>query len=107
MRQTLHIFKKDVRYLRWEIALVLLLVAAFAQFQTSEREDLPNVLIPLAWLYLIGRVIQAEALPGYKQFWITRPYSRSSLFAAKMLFLLVFVTLPIAISDVLIVRGAG
>ena len=113
MRQTLHIFKKDLRYLRWEIALVVLLVAAFAYSQTPEHQlpgyDLPllSLLVPLSSIYLIGRVIHAEALPGSKQFWLTRPYSKKSLFAAKMLFLLAFITLPITISDIVIVRANG
>jgi hypothetical protein len=113
MRQTFHIFKKDVRSVRWEIALVVLLVAAFAYTQTPDHQmpdiDLPllNLLVPLSWIYLIGRIIHAEALAGSKQFWLTRPYSKKSLFAAKMLLLLAFVTLPITISDVVIVKANG
>jgi hypothetical protein len=114
MRQTLHIFKKDVRHLRWEIGLALLLTAAFASSDIADNQRLANggdqilkSLLPLSWLYLIGRVIQSEALPGNKQFWLTRPYSRKSLFAAKVLFLLTFITLPMMVSDSVILGMAG
>ncbi len=114
MRQTLHIFGKDVRHLRWEITLVLALTATFASsyIAASQRledggDQLLKALLPLSWLYLIGRVIQAEALPGNKQFWLTRPYSRKSLFAAKVLFLLTFITLPMMVSDSVIVGATG
>src|ERR1700689_3380304 len=114
MRQALHIFNKDVRHLRWEITLVLAMTAVFAssdiaanQKLATDQDQLPKVLLSLSWLYLIGRVIHAEALPGNKQFWLTRPYSRESLFAAKVLFLLTFITLPMMVSDCVILGMSG
>jgi hypothetical protein len=114
MRQALHIFNNDVRHLRWEIALALALTAVFTssdiaanQKLTSDQDQLVKALLPLSWIYLIGRVIHTEALPGDKQFWLTRPYSRKSLFAAKVLFLLTFITLPMMVSDSLIVGMSG
>src|SRR5580700_5254187 len=96
MRQALHIFKKDVRHLRWEIALVLLMamlpfvdlrIAPGAGLVSSDGSSIWISLLPLFWFLLAGRVIHSEALPGTKQFWLTRPYSRASLLGAKMLFL--------------------
>ncbi len=114
MRQALHIFKKDARHLRWEIALVLALTVIsassdFAAIKSIEvpQNPLPKVLLALSWLSLIAHVIHTEALPGNKQFWLTRPYSRKSLLAAKMLFLLAFITLPMTISDSAIVWVTG
>jgi hypothetical protein len=111
MRQALHIFGKDVRHLRWEITLVLALTATFAfsdnQKLANDRDQFLKVLLSLSWLYLIGRVIHAEALPGNKQFWLTRPYSRKSLFAAKVLFLWTFITLPMMVSDSMIIWMTG
>jgi hypothetical protein len=49
----------------------------------------------LAANYAIARVIHAEAIPGHNQFWITRPYRWKSLLGAKILFVLVFVNLPL------------
>jgi hypothetical protein len=66
-----------------------------------------KLLVMLAWFVLIVRVIQSEALAGDKQFWLTRPYSWKSLLAAKILFLLVFITLPMTIADSAIVTAQG
>jgi hypothetical protein len=115
MRQTLHIFKKDARGLRWEIALVLLLVAAFTLSDARSHFTLGHdqwsrilkLLVLLAWFILIARVIQSEALPGDKQFWLTRPYSWRSLLASKILFLFVFITLPMTIANSVIVTAQG
>jgi hypothetical protein len=113
MRQALHIFTKDVRRLRWEILPMLALVAVFASSEPRpdpndvKSADIIALLLPFAWTYLIARVIHAEALPGHKQFWLTRPYSWKSLLAAKALFVLAFVTLPMMIADAVIVTMQG
>jgi hypothetical protein len=115
MRQALHIFKKDVRHLRWEIALVLLVAMLPLSdlrmgpgvIVTSSGDSIWKSLLPLFWFLLAGRVIHSEALPGTKQFWLTRPYSQGSLLGAKMLFLLTFIPLPMAISDILILKHHG
>jgi hypothetical protein len=83
MRQAIHIFKKDARCLRFEIAMVVLLAGVF------------TVLWPIAAAYLIARVIHAEAIPGDNQFWITRPYRWTSLIASKLLFIALFLNLPV------------
>jgi hypothetical protein len=120
MRQALHIFKKDVRHLWFEIAMVITVVAAFA-FTGARRAlwlvdpatnrtaawTLVMILLPLAWWTLIARVIHDEVLPGDSQFWITRPYSWKSLFAAKALFILAFINIPMLLADGVIVRAYG
>src|SRR5580704_13329656 len=96
VRQALHIFRKDVRYLRREISLVLCLVAVFVWTEThSPDPSWVEMLLPVAFGYLIARLIHAEALPGDRQFWITRPYGWKNLLGAKLLFMFVFVNLPI------------
>ena len=87
MWQAIHIFKKDARCLRFEIALVVLLAGVFM------------VLWPVAAAYLIARVIHAEAIPGDNQFWVTRPYRWTSLIAAKLLFIAVFLNLPVLLAQ--------
>ncbi len=42
MHQALHIFKKDVRYLRYEIALVLLISGVFAAMHARASHGLSN-----------------------------------------------------------------
>src|ERR1700694_198668 len=120
MRQALHIFKKDVRHLRFEITVAITVVAAFT-FTGARRAQwlvdpvtnriaawtLVMILLPLAWWTLIARVIHDEALPGDSQFWNTRPYSWKSLLGAKALFGLAFINLPMLLADGIIVRAYG
>jgi hypothetical protein len=108
MRQTLHIFRKDVRYLRNEIALVLLMTAAFAILHIPGLHLENNWwLVELALVataaFLIGRLILAEPMPGDRQFWITRPYRWRSLLAAKLLFIAAFFNLPLLLAHLVIV----
>jgi hypothetical protein len=106
MKQALHIFRKDVRYLRYEIAITLIAVIAFA-IAGARHIFTIGVFLPVLWWFLIARAIHAEPLPGYRQFWITRPYERKSLFGAKVLFILSFVNLPLLIADAVILLAAG
>ena len=121
MRQALHIFKKDVRYLWIEIAVTLLVVAAAFTFTGARRAGwladpavnlsmattLVKFLMPLVWCILIARLVHAEALPGDRQFWTTRPYAWKSLLAAKALFIAVFVNLPLLAAQVVILLAYG
>ena len=120
MRQALHIFKKDVRHLWFEIAVAITVVVAFT-FTGARRAlwladpttnrtaawTMVLILLPLTWWTLIARVIHDEALPGDRQFWITRPYSWKSLLGAKALFILAFINLPMFLADIVIVRAYG
>src|SRR5713101_1744578 len=77
MRQALHIFKKDVRHLWFEIAVVISVVAAFT-FTGARRAlwladpvtnritawTLVMILLPLAWWTLIARVIMTRPYQG-------------------------------------------
>ena len=96
MAQALQIFKKDVRYLWREICLLLVLAATLGW---AERHLLDAWPAELLWLvaanYAIARVLHAEAIPGHNQFWITRPYRWKSLLGAKVLFIALFVNLPL------------
>ncbi len=112
MRQALHIFAKDVRCLTYEIAAVLVLLATYVYFSVARAGFLSSdpgseFLLPLAAWVLIARLIHAEALPGTRQFWLTRPYSCSSLLTAKVFFLLVFLILPKLLADTIIVHSVG
>ena len=120
MRQSLHIFKKDVRHLWFEIAVAISVIAGFTftgarqvlwlVYPTANRIaawTLVKFLLPLAWWTLIARVIHDEALPGDRQFWTTRPYSWKSLLGAKLLFVLAFINLPMLVADAVIVHAYG
>lgn len=108
MRQALHIFKKDARYLRKELGLIIALAMLYAWEATHAANPAwAGLLLAIAAAYVIARLIQAESIPGDKQFWLTRPYSRSSLLIAKMLGIIVFVNAPIFIVRLSVLVRAG
>src|SRR5579859_282417 len=117
MNQTLHIFRKDFRRLRWEIlaALALTALLAWAQprypWQTPFDRALSIIDISfvqvLVWWYLIARVVHEEPLVGDGEFWLSRPYSRKSLLAAKTLFIAVFISLPALAAECIILKAGG
>jgi hypothetical protein len=61
----------------------------------------------MAWWYLASLAVYAEPIPGNRQFWITRPYRRTSLLGAKLLFVAAFVSFPLMLADsfILILKG--
>ncbi|MGH9763276.1 MAG: hypothetical protein ACREDR_05750 [Blastocatellia bacterium] len=117
MNRTLHIFRKDVRRLRWDILLVLGLMTAFvvtdsqASFDGNDRSakfsSLLALLLELAWFYMIARVVQEEPLAKDVQFWVTRPYTWKSLLASKTLFVVAFICLPLLTAHSAILAIAG
>lgn len=70
-------------------------------------EALVDLLLPVAWWYLITALVHQEPLPGDRQFWVTRPYSWKSLLAAKLVFIFLFVNLTLAVGDCLILTAHG
>ena len=89
LRQALHIFRKDVYYLRHEITLVLLVALAFALMHTpamhaQNNSWLAELALVATSVFLIGRLVLAEAIPGDQQFWITRPYRWQSLLGCQV-----------------------
>jgi hypothetical protein len=111
MRQALHIFTKDARHLWYETALVWLFASAFASMHLRTKyaylSGLMELVLVIGAVLLIGRLILAEAIPGDRQFWVTRPYRWQSLLAAKILFIIVFVNLPILAAQFFIVLIDG
>lgn len=117
MNQTLHIFRKDTRQHWIEILAFLVALSLYAfcypsRWNYSEfamRSQylnllLPQTLVPAAAWLLIVRVIQAESLVGDRQWWLTRPYERKKLFAAKVLFLAVWLYVPFIIAEAAILK---
>jgi hypothetical protein len=114
MRIALHIFVKDARRLRMEIAVTVALLACLAALDRTRMDAVPgapeawlNLLVPLAWVFLLAMLFHQEPLVGDRQFWITRPYSRITLVAAKGLFVLAFVHAPSLIADSVILISRG
>jgi hypothetical protein len=112
MQQALHIFKKDIRYLYREIIFLFALALLFGWWErgaarSTDASDALQVLYAVAVAYTIARLIHAEAIPGENQFWITRPYRWPSLLAAKLMFLIAFVQLPVFFMQALLLRIEG
>jgi hypothetical protein len=114
MKLLLHIFKKDVRHLWLQIAVTLAIVAALGRedrwrgdWLAGQTEGWLNLLLPIAWTFLIGLVVAQEPLVGHRQFWITRPYRRSGLLSAKVLFALVFVHVPFFVEQAYVLAARG
>src|SRR5277367_5946438 len=113
MHQALHIFKKDLRYLRYEVTLVVLFAALFAAMHVRASHSVftdpvvPEIFWFVGVASLVGRLVLAEAIPGDRQFWITRPYRWRSLLGAKVLFLITFVNVPILAAQFCIILIDG
>jgi|GEM_PF-1696992 len=130
MKQILHIFAKDVRRF-WPEILVSLGVLAALVLVCSRLWSLPqstywgrdeigqhtdnlmlitqilSAFLLVSWWLLITRVIHAEAPTGETHFWITRPYDRKLLVAAKFFFLVVFLYAPLVLAQMLMLAAAG
>jgi hypothetical protein len=111
MRQTLHIFRKDVRML-WpfiaaSLALTALRYAALLRPPTTFSIELnPWAVLGICarWTLAIAAVHQ-ESPTGDRQFWLTRPYSWRSVVAAKLLLLFTFINLPDLLADLAVLRA--
>ncbi len=114
MRQTLHIMKKDLRRLRWLVAVwaaivagrvLLQTVAPVAAAETFERRfvleqvrDLALLLELLMMALIAARLVHEDAPASLNAFWLTHPYDRISLLTAK---------LALAAAELAVVPAAG
>lgn len=102
MSQTLHIIRKDVRRLRWVLALWVGVLAGYVAVSVSSSTPAVDTFqaqllfremlgaFALAQMLLAGlivsRLVHEEPLVGFNAFWLTRPYDTRVLTAAKLLF---------------------
>ena len=117
MSQILNIFQKDARHHWPEVLVSWGLLAVYVWNQPRKWADqsvnirlvsallnmLPGLLV-LAWAFVIARLVQGETLVGDRQFWITRPYVWYKLLAAKLLGILAFISIPLFISHIVLLR---
>jgi hypothetical protein len=116
MKRILGIFRKDLRHL-WPQTLLFwaMLAVAAAMDPVLDKlhsswpmmHQLPLVLEPLACWLLVVSVIHGETLIGDEQYWLTRPYSWKHLMAAKGLFLVVLVNLPVLVCQIATLAAVG
>lgn len=122
MNQILRIFRKDLRRHWPEILISLLLLAlycwrevrtefmgmrAYSSVSLIPWLEFVPILLPLAWFLLIVRLVQEESLVGDRQWWITKPYEWPSLLVAKLLFLVVWLGVPLFFAKWFLLRAAG
>ena len=127
MKTVLHLFLKDVRQMRWTLALWLALLAVqLAATLTDEQSLLSNwdmllLLFPkggshlpvwtvLHWMGLVVLVFQAllaDRAFGTSPFWKTRPITRGQMATAKFLFVAIFTVLLPVVVELLGWRGQG
>lgn len=129
MNQVWNIFRKDFQHHWREIAAYLAILVAFGWFEVRDwtqpasamafgaaasiffasqfLSSLVVALVPISWIFLIVRVVQGESLVGDRQFWVTRPYHWAKLLAAKALFVLAVINLPLFLLDIFLLARAG
>jgi hypothetical protein len=114
LRFVWHIFRKDTRRLWWMIALTLALLARLAHFDSWRAVATPdieegwlNVLLPLAWSFLIALTILEDPPVGEAPFWATVPCRWPSLLAAKGAFVVAFIHVPYFVACIFIVNARG
>jgi hypothetical protein len=122
MKQILLIFRKDaVRH--WpEILISLTVLGIYAHWALHPgppaamafsftgmflRQEFIAPLLLLFWSFLTLRVVYGESLVGDRQWWVTKPYVWWKLLAAKVLFLLAFVGLPLFLLQLYLLRNSG
>jgi hypothetical protein len=122
MRLVVHILKKDLRHHWPEILIALVLLGLyvwtilpgaiprysnlrFLWFQWGP-ESAATVLL-LFWVFLTVRVVQGETLVGDRQWWVTKPYDWRTLLAAKELFVLLCLGLPLFLVQMYLLHQAG
>ena len=121
MNQVLHIFSKDVRHFWKEVAISWCVLAAYVWYTAKQSKpenmfaesydqfgaQLIALLLIVSWWVLLIRGIQDERLVGDRQFWVTRPYRWLELLAAKILFVLVVIHLPLLAAQLALLKLAG
>jgi hypothetical protein len=120
MNQVVHIFRKDTRRFWLEILASFAALAIYvvhyparwdvAQYHSPYQQLNDNsvmAVVVVAWWLLIARVVHAESLVGENHFWLTRPYERKELLAAKAVFVGVWIYAPFVIAQALVLTEAG
>jgi hypothetical protein len=111
MNRAIRIFRKDVAHLRPQILAFVGLLAAFyaddvfsGDFNGISIVTLDGLILaalPLSCWLLVTSLIQQEPAVGDRQYWLTRPFNRTDLLAAKALFLVTFVLAPVFVCQAL------
>jgi hypothetical protein len=124
MSHVRHVFKKDVRRLRWAIVVWIAAVVARLILKTAGAElafggvgpqlvvanvsDLLLLVEILLLALIVSGLVHDDPLVGADAFWLTRPIGRTQLLAAKLSFAALFlVVVPIACESIVIGGVSG
>jgi len=115
MSQMMHIVRKDVRRLRWLLALGLVVlitrVALVVNGASAADESVATgLLLQQVWetmaiielllmAAIVAQLVLEEPLVGLTPFWLTRPYATRSLLAEKLLFAVIALVVLPSIAD--------
>ena len=109
-----HIIGKDLRRLWWVIGLTLALLARLAHFDSLRAFATPgsdegwlNILLPLAWSFLIALALLEDPVVADTPFWVTVPCKWQSLLAAKAVFVVMVVHVPYLVACAYILHARG
>jgi YD repeat-containing protein len=111
MPQAQWIFRKDFLRL-WGVLAVAIPLEVLARWVDSSPEAVQVQFITgffrgLAQWFLVVSVIHEEAVPGDRQYWLTRPIAWQDLLLAKAAFVLIFIHLPCFLTDVVTLAAHG
>jgi hypothetical protein len=112
MSQLAHIMRKDVRRMRWDLTAWTLCIVASVAVRTfgadlalegfgprmaiAQLVSILAVIEALLSMLIISRLVHDEPLVGSDAFWFTRPISRGTLMAEKLLVAAAFfIALPL------------
>ena len=112
MKQAAHIFRKDLRRLRWSLLAWCAIVAGSTLLDTAGRDlalagidfqlavkqlsDMLSLVWALFYMVLISRLVHDEPLVSRDAFWLTRPIASRELMTAKLAFAaLLFIVVPL------------
>src|ERR1051325_11172444 len=114
MRLMLHTFLKDARRLWPAVAVswVMLCVVTNADrwradWMPGPMEGWMTLLLSMAWACLAALAVQEEPLVGDRNFWTTRPHRWPALLAAKLLFVLLAIHVPMFVANVYVLAARG
>jgi hypothetical protein len=114
LRFVWQIFRKDTRRLWWMIALTLTLLVRLAHQDSWRSVTMPgaeegwlNILLPLAWSFMIALAILEDPPTGDAPFWATVPCRWTSLLTAKAVFIATFIHVPYFIACMFIMNARG
>ena len=109
----LHIIKKDLRLL-WPFVVgltTLNVIAQWARYGWSVHGDggwpVFGPLALIAWVLFVTVLVHQDVIPGTRQDWLTRPIKRRDLVAAKLLFVVGLLHVPLFVMMTIEVLAAG